>query len=294
MRTTFPATTFGLLAVTILFGCGPGVHEDPTLLATGGQGSSPPPQVQELTPIDMTPYDPQPGKTFHPCGTLGEGQSESSAYSLDGTLFAMGFSSGVVKIYRTSDLALVATFPKASTAITSVQFSPDGALLASASSDDPAVEVWKVADGTTVSRMPSAAFHAHLKFSANGQYLGLTNVEFFAYPTHTARNMISLRTVADGKETCQISDAVLLSFSADGSTAWVVANETVTAYAVQTCSVASDSPAVTVGGGTPFAMSPDGQMVFKYYDAATGQTPTLSGLPLISHTRSPPTSRLFC
>jgi WD40 repeat protein len=239
------------------------------------------PQAQSITPLDPTPYNPQPGQTFHPCGTLGVPQSDSSAYSLDGTLFALGYTSGAVKIYRTSDLALVATYAKASTAIVSLQFSPDGTLIASASSDDPAIEIWRVADGTTVSRAPSVALISDLQFSANGQHLGITRTELFAYPSYIVRNMVSLRNVADGSETCQISDAVLLNFSADGNTAWIASNDTVIAYDVRTCSVASDAPAVTVGAGTPFAMSPDGQMVFKYYDAATGEAPSMIGLPLV-------------
>jgi WD40 repeat protein len=239
------------------------------------------PQAQSLTPLDPGPYNPQPGQTFHPCGTLGVPQSDSSAYSLDGTLFALGYTSGEVKIYRTSDLALVATYAKASTAIASLQFSPDGTLIASASSDDPAIEIWRVADGTTLSRAPSVALYDDLQFSADGQHLGITRTEFFAHPSYAAHNMVSLRTVADGSETCQINDAVLLNFSPDGSTAWIASNDNVIAYDVRTCSVANDVPAVPVGGGTPFGMSPDGQMVFKYYDVASGVAPSQIGLPLL-------------
>ena len=281
MRTKLTCATFGLAAISLTLGCGPGVLHDPTLAGTGGQTPQTTPQAQSLTPLDPGPYNPQPGQTFHPCGTLGFPQSDSSAYSLDGTLFALGYTSGAVKIYRTSDLALVATYAKASTDIVSLQFSPDGTLIASASSDDPAIEIWKVADGTTVSRAPSVGLYDDLQFSADGQHLGITRTEFLAQPSYAAHNMVSLRTVADGSETCQISDAALLNFSPDGSTAWIASNDNVIAYDVRTCSVASDAPAVTVGGGTPFGMSPDGQMVFKYYDVATGLAPSQVGFPLL-------------
>jgi WD40 repeat protein len=280
MTTTYAKTLFGLLVCSTL-GCGPGVHLDPTLLGTGGQGPSPSPQTQQLTPLDVAPYDAQPGHTFQPCGTLGEGQAISQAYSLDGTLLALGYTSGVVKLYRTSDLTLVAAFAKASTAIVSLQFSPDGALLASASSDTPSIEVWRVADGVTVSRAQGAGLYRDLRFTRNGTYLGMTRIEVVASPVYTATTTVSLRRVADGSETCRISGAALLNFSTDESTAWIVKDETVLAYDVPTCSVAVGAPAVTVGGGIPFAMSTDGQMVFKYYDAASGQAPSLVGLPIM-------------
>jgi len=280
MKTTLAKTTFGLLAVSLTLGCGPGVHHDPLLVGAGGSGQSQPPQLQAVVPLDPRPYDARPGHTFHPCGTLGEGQSLSSAYSFDGTLFALGYSSGVVRIYRTSDLGLVATFAKASTSIVSLQFSPDGTLIASASFDDPAIEVWRVSGGTTVSRMSSVGRTKHLELSANGQTLGITRMDYLADLTDTT-STVSIQSVGDGTESCLVHDARLLNLSADGNTAWVVTNEIVTALNVQTCSVSGDTPPVTVGGGTPLAMSPDNQILFKYYDAATGQTPTAQDLPLV-------------
>jgi WD40 repeat protein len=280
MTPTFAKTTFGLLAFMTL-GCGPGVHLDPTLLGTGGQGPAPPLEVQQITPLDMTPYDSQPGRTFRACGTLGEGQALSQAYSLDGTLLALGYTSGMVKLYRTSDLTLVTTFAKASTAIVSLQFSPDGALLASVSSDNPSIEVWRVSDGATVSRVKSGGFYSRLRFSGNGRYLGVTGTEAVAYPVYTTINTVSIRSVADGNEICQISGDYLLNFSTDESTAWVAKDNDVLVYDVRTCSVAAGAPAVAVGGGTPFAMSTDGRIVFKYYDAVSDQAPSQVGLPLM-------------
>lgn len=268
-----------LLAVALgasSLGCGPGVHVDPTQQGTGGQGQNS--DAQPIVPMDIGPYDAQIALAFRPCGTVGEPEASTRAYSIDGSRFALGYTSGVVKIYRSADLALLATFTKASTAIYKLAFSPDGTLLASLTVEDPAIEVWRVADGTTVSRIPSSSvFFSDLRFSANGQYLGVTTNEVLTSPHYAIAPSVSVRSVVDGKEVCQVDNATLLDFSSDESLAWVAKDDAVLTYQVATCSITATA---SLGGGVPFAISPDGQRVFKYYDIATGTAPSLIGTPV--------------
>ena len=68
-------------------------------------------------------------------------------FSPDGTLLAVGYGDGAVRLFRASDLERLRTMVGHTDTVASVAFSPDGTMLASGSYDRT-IRVWRVSDRT--------------------------------------------------------------------------------------------------------------------------------------------------
>src|SRR5262249_40418251 len=81
---------------------------------------------------------------------LGEGISVNTvALSPDGELTSAGGSPGVIRLYRTSDGALLRILEGHTNKVMSVAFAPDGQTIASGSSDGT-VRLWQVNSGKSL------------------------------------------------------------------------------------------------------------------------------------------------
>ena len=98
-----------------------------------------------------------------PLASLSGYPTFSVAFSANGDTLAVGCADSV-KLYRTSDLAIIQTFPSADV-IRQLAFSPDGYMLVSSS------DAWQIADGQHIYHFGS--FGDHLAFSQDGQVLAI-------------------------------------------------------------------------------------------------------------------------
>ena len=77
-----------------------------------------------------------------------------------------------MQLWRVSDSTLLYTLElKDAGGYISLAFSPDGQTLASAGSDDGAMQLWQVADGTLVRILEGPGPSEHVSFSPDGQTL---------------------------------------------------------------------------------------------------------------------------
>lgn len=104
----------------------------------------------------------------------------SVAFSSDNSLLASASDDGTAIIWRVTDGALLHILTGHSfistnedetvyNAVWSVDFSPDGTLLATIG-DDGTTQLWRVSDGTRLRTLPSGPGY-FVRFSANGQWL---------------------------------------------------------------------------------------------------------------------------
>ena len=95
-------------------------------------------------------------------------QVRSVAFSLDGTLLAMGSDDGIVRLWRVSDGALLRTLEGDTDRVSWVVFSPDGQALATKSND--AMRLWRVSDGMLLWTLDGYCM-SNVAFSPDGQTL---------------------------------------------------------------------------------------------------------------------------
>lgn len=96
----------------------------------------------------------------------------SAAYSLDGSLFALGLGTGEIEIWDAENLILLTTIEAHNGLVDALDFHPNGAFIASGGSDDIA-RVWNVVTGEQVQELEVEADNQIrvVQFHPAGQYL---------------------------------------------------------------------------------------------------------------------------
>lgn len=106
-----------------------------------------------------------------PCGAYGDSYIFTLAWSPDGTTIAGTVGQIGVRIFRASDGEVVTSFPtKHTDEVTSLAFSPDGAVLASGANDGT-ICLWRVGDWSELKTLARHTGAVDLAFSPNGTWL---------------------------------------------------------------------------------------------------------------------------
>jgi WD40 repeat protein len=99
------------------------------------------------------------------------GSVNAVALSPDGKLTAAGSDDYVIRLYRTSDGALLRTLEGHTDGVSSVAFAPDGQTIASGSADNT-VRLWQVNSGKLLQTFEGHLGMVHaVAFAPNGKYM---------------------------------------------------------------------------------------------------------------------------
>ncbi len=111
-------------------------------------------------------------ESLRPVPQLGASNGVTAvALSPDGELIAAGSGDGVIRLYRTSDGALLRSLDGHSSSVRSVAFAPDGLTLASGSYDN-SVKLWQAASGKLLQTFEGNLGQVYaVAFAPNGRYL---------------------------------------------------------------------------------------------------------------------------
>ena len=155
----------------------------------------------------------------------------SLAFSPNGESLAVGLADNTIKLWKTSDGALlrtlggppkeviyIASFLTFRSGVTSVSFSPDGSLLASRASDN-AVNLWQISDGS---------LERTLKASSGGVTTVFFSPDGLALFLGSSNGKVEMIQVSDGKQlhTFSAEDAIIdATISADGKILAAYANQ---------------------------------------------------------------------
>lgn len=125
-------------------------------------------------------YDIDTGKSITSASKAEDNGYTCSALHPDGLIYATGTSADVVQIWDLKSRSNVASFPGHAGAITSVTFSENGYLLATASADESCVRLWdlrKLKNVQTLSLDNSTGPVRALDFDYSGTYLAAAGMD---------------------------------------------------------------------------------------------------------------------
>jgi len=175
------------------------------------------------------------------------------AFSPNGKLLVAGGNESVIKIWEVSNGKLLRTIEGHYSTVTSISFSPDGRVLASAASDllskhdygDSSVRLWRVSDGRLIRTYGGLRNDVwSLIFSPKGRFLAVYGGE-----------TIRLWRVSDARLVRTIKGSSIY-FSPGGELLAVTTDKTLKLWRV------SDNRLImTLQGGSPVAFSPDGKFL---------------------------------
>jgi WD40 repeat protein len=151
---------------------------------------------------------------------LGDGTSESVAFSPDGRRLALGgidaSLNGILWVYDTSTWEMVSTFPVKGQNVLALVFSPDGSILYS-SGTDGSIRVWNMSDGTLLAHFSNKPQANSIALSPDGSLLA----SIYCSKSETygcSKGGVTIWRVPDGKMLISFSDiAHAVAFSPDGS-----------------------------------------------------------------------------
>jgi WD40 repeat protein len=148
-----------------------------------------------------------PPSLDHPCLVEGWGEPAYARFSDDGTLYAVGTGSGVIKLLRTADDQTLLQIAAQDAPISTMAISPDGSLIASAGSNGT-IRVHTTAGALVSSAQPLVAPVHALAFSPDGTRLAATGSD-----NYVVARVLSMRdNVPDPAPTVH-SNALTLLFS---------------------------------------------------------------------------------
>lgn len=205
----------------------------------------------------------------------------SVAFSPDGTLLASGFGGGsdsysILKIWRVSDGELLQTLSDHSGVVYSVEFSPDGDNLASASGDHT-IKLWQVSNWTLIKTLTGHSDRVlSVTFSQDGSMLA--SCGHFYDPT------VRLWNVNSGSELYTLHEHsgyhLSVAFSPDGSKlASASGNDTIGLWIRPSCNLAvpdlDSIPDVICENETEFSWSSNESL---FYDVTINDNPILHNI----------------
>jgi WD40 repeat protein len=156
-----------------------------------------------------------PPSLDHPCLVEGWGQPSYATFSDDGTLYAVGTQSGIIKLQRTADDHTLLAIAAQDSAIATIALSPDGSRIASAGTDGT-IRVFTSAGALLSSAQPLIAPVRGLSFSPDGARLAAIGED--DYIVGRVLNVSDGSTAATFTSTAFRSWAQALAFQPDGAT----------------------------------------------------------------------------